>query len=333
MGNQYAANAESVSAATTQFIGDRVRDCLAIASEPAIVSAMTASNGIYKRTADAVTNEKIEGIEKGWNGPEAEPAAKAILSSPAAKLLQARRGIDPRFLLIVAADERGVTVAASDKPANYVEANSPFWADVYAGGHGAVSLRNAAYDDASRSNYIGIAVPVKEEGSGRFLGAVSALIDISPMLARLNAAHPGAAARTILVKDDGTILAGPNVDLSMNLKSEEFAAVRDTMGTFEGREAGYIVADLRGGKRSLVGFADLKAQKEIPRPGWVVLVSQDLKTATGPLRAISLFAFLMVLLGLLLLSLATMYFFVHRTEEFTDIEALHEGSLPRPAHI
>ena len=173
---------------------------------------------------------------------------------------------------------------------------------------------------------------MKDETSGRFIGAVSALIDLSPILAQLNAGT-GAVAKTILVKDDGTIIAAPNVNLSMNLKSEEFAVVRDTMGTPQGRQAGYILADLRGGKRSLVGFADLKAIQEVPQPGWVILVTQDLKMATAPLRAISIFAFAMVLLGLLLLSLATMYFFLHRTEEFADIEALHEGPAGRPAHI
>ena len=152
---------------------------------------------------------------------------------------------------------------------------------------------------------------MKDETSGRFIGAVSALIDLSPMLAQLNSGV-GAAATTILVKDDGTIVAAPNVNLSMNLKSEEFAAVRDTMGTLQGRQAGYILADLRGGKRSLVGFADLKLRQEIPQPGWVIMVTQDLKAATAPLRAITIFAFAMVLLGLLLLSLATMYFFVHK---------------------
>lgn len=331
LGSQYKANAESASAMTAQYIGDRVKDCLTMAADPAIAGAMNASNAANQRAPEAAVSEKIAKIEKEWNGPGPEGAAKAILASPAAKVLQIRRRVDPRFLLIVAADERGVAVAASDKPANYVEGNSPFWADVYAEGRGAVSVRNAAYDDASRTNYIGIAVPVKDESSGRFIGAVSALIDLSPMLAQLNAA--GAMAKTTLVKEDGTIVGGPGVNLSMNLKSEQFAAVRDSMGTPEGRQAGYVVADLRGGKRSLVGFADAKPGGGIPQPGWVTLVSQDVKTATAPLRAITLFAFAMVLLGLLLLSLATMYFFVHKKEEFAEIEALHEAPRQWPAHI
>src|SRR5579863_5310133 len=91
LGSQYKANAESASAMAAQYIGDRVKDCLTMAADPAIAGAMNASNAAYQRTPEAAASEKIAKIEKGWSGPESEAAAKAILASPAAKVLQIRR--------------------------------------------------------------------------------------------------------------------------------------------------------------------------------------------------------------------------------------------------
>jgi hypothetical protein len=47
-----------------------------------------------------------------------------------------------------------------------------------------------------------------------------------------------------LVRDDGLVIHAPGVTPGMKLKSEEYAAIRDAMGTLRGREAGYIYATL-----------------------------------------------------------------------------------------
>jgi len=42
------------------------------------------------------------------------------------------------------------------------------------------------------------------------------------------------------VRDDGLVIQAPRVTPGMKLKSEEYAAIRDVMGTLRGRETGYI---------------------------------------------------------------------------------------------
>jgi len=42
------------------------------------------------------------------------------------------------------------------------------------------------------------------------------------------------------VRDDGLVIQAPRVTPGMKLKSEEYAAIRDKMGTLRGRETGYI---------------------------------------------------------------------------------------------
>ena len=40
--------------------------------------------------------------------------------------------------------------------------------------------------------------------------------------------------------DDGLVIQAPGATPGMKLKSEEYAAIRDAMGTLRGRETGYI---------------------------------------------------------------------------------------------
>jgi hypothetical protein len=97
--------------------------------------------------------------------------------------------------------------------------------------------------------------------------------------------------------------------------------VRDALGTLQGRQAGYVVANMKGGNR-IVGFADTGLKASYPNLGWLILVSQDEREALAPLLSIGHFAFLMVVLGLLMLTLLTVYFFLHRRQRLEDLEAL-----------
>jgi hypothetical protein len=65
-------------------------------------------------------------------------------------------------------------------------------------------------------------------------------VDLSPLLAQLNGAADRAPGRLFVVRDDGLVIQAPGVTPGMKLKSEEYAAIRDAMGTLRGRETGYI---------------------------------------------------------------------------------------------
>jgi hypothetical protein len=107
----------------------------------------------------------------------------------------------------------------------------------------------------------------------------------------------------------------------MKLKSEEFAIVRDAMGTLEGRQTGYIVADMSSGRRKLVSFADTGLKRDYTSLGWIVMVSQDMREAMAPVRAIGRFALLVVIFSSLMVTLLAVYYFLHRKQQFADINA------------
>ena len=65
---------------------------------------------------------------------------------------------------------------------------------------------SSRYDDQTKVNYLQIGMPVLEEGTRRFIGAVNALVDVSSLLFRFQREEIGQTARIMLVRDDGTVI-------------------------------------------------------------------------------------------------------------------------------
>jgi hypothetical protein len=319
IGTHFRSIAQTEGTATSQFINDRVLDVTALARNPAVVDAITAAQRSRQGLDDAAITARVEKIESTWETPQPDRLVKAILSSPTSQVLRHHREAEPRILKILVADETGATVAATDKPLHYVQPNEAYWQAVYGEGRGGIYVSEIRYDDQSKANYLQIGTPVVEEGTRRFIGAVSALVDASSLLSRFQREEIGQTARIMLVRDDGMVITAPNMDPSLRLKSDEYATVHDVLGTPQGRQAGYVVASMRGGNR-IVGFADTGLKRAYPNLGWLILVSQDEREALAPLRGLGHFALLMVVLALLMLTLITAYYFLHRRQGFEDIE-------------
>jgi hypothetical protein len=319
IGRHFRSIAQIEGTATAQFIDDRVLDVAALARNPAVVDAITAAQRSPKGFDDAAITARVGKIESTWETSQVDPLVREILASPTSRVLRHHREAEPRILKILVADETGATVAATDKPLHYVQPNEVYWQAVYGEGRGGIYVSEIRYDDQTKANYLQIGMPVLEEGTRRFIGAVNALVDVSSLLSRFQRDEIGQTARIMLVRDDGTVISAPNMDPSLRLKSDEYATVHDVLGTLQGRQAGYVVASMRGGDR-LVGFADTGLKRAYANLGWLILVSQDEREALAPLRGLGHFALLMVVLALLMLTLLTVYFFLHRRQGLEDIE-------------
>ena len=311
-----------------QFIEDRIADVSAIAGEPAVLEAIQAANRSREHASDDAISARIDKIQQQWDTPHADSLVREIISSRSSSWLRSQRNTNPRLLKVIVADERGVTVAATDKPLHYAQADEGYWPAVYAQGRGAVNVTDVRFDEQAKSHYIGIGIPVLEEGSGRFVGAVSALADVSSLFTLLSRERIGRTGHILLVKDDGTVVSGPDVRPDMKLKSEEFTAVRDALGTLEGLQTAYIVAPMKNGAR-IVGFADTGLKQNYPNLNWFVLASQDEQEAMGPVRTLDRFAFVMVVLGLLMLTLLVVYFFLHREEPLEEMRVADTSEPPK----
>jgi len=328
VGMHFKTLAQTDAAATSQFIRDRIIDVSAIAGDPNILDAVKAANRQYGGMDEEAIAAQIQKIEGQWDTPKADLLVKDMMSSRPSRWLQQQGTLNRRLLKIIVADENGAAVAATGKPLHYLEADQEHWRAVYAGGKGALNVTDVRYDQLSQSDYVEIAVPVLEEGSGRFVGAVSALVDISGLFSAFDQQQLGRTGRILLVKGSGIIVNAPNVTPDLRLMSEEFTAVRDALGTPEGRQAGYVTAAMRNGAR-IVGFDDTGLKRSQANLDWLILVSQSEREALGPMRTLEHFAFLMVVLGLLMLTVLLAYFWTHRQQGLADLELLQTQEPPQ----
>ncbi|MGC2193768.1 MAG: cache domain-containing protein [Terriglobales bacterium] len=327
-GGHFRSITQTSADLTGEFIGGLVRDVSAIANNPSLVQAVASANRQYDRLDSEAVHNKVDAIEKKWNSPETDALAKSILTSDLARMLRRDRELNPRLLRVTVADVTGSTVAATDKPSHYFQPDREYGQELDSRGQGAIHLTDLRYEEKSHLYYLTVAYPVLQEGTGRFIGAVIALVDLSPLFTRLSRQQIARTGRLFLVRDDGTVIQSPGVTPSMKIKSEEYAAIRDALGTLRGREAGYIYATLSHGVPYLIGFADTGLREAYPNLPWIVIASQEESEASGPVRNMAGFALLMMIFALLMLTLLAAYVFLHRPQKLEDIETPPNGKLP-----
>jgi len=321
IGTHYRIMAESSAAGVSDFIHDRVVDIVALGADPIIVDAVTSANRGYGTMSPEAIQAKIAAVEKTWNSTSGGPVVSAMLNSRAARLLNRHRELDRRLLRLTLTDEQGAAIAATHKTLDYFQADEEFWKAIYANGRGAVNLTDILYDEVTKSNYIGVGVPVVEESSNRFIGALDALVDVTTMFPSVQRAQ-ASGARALLVKQDGTVIYAPNATLSMNVKSDEWAAILDNAARLRGHKSGFITAPLSGGASTLIGFAATGLEENYRNLGWSVLVAQDTQEAFAPIRGVVRLIAFLVLVGLAGVTFLGVYFVLHRQSGLTDMSEL-----------
>jgi hypothetical protein len=319
VGTHYRAMAESTASQVAHFVHDRVIDVVALAADPAVIDAAVAANRSYAQMKPEAIEARIASIEKSWNTPSASPIVKEMLGSRTSGLLNRHRELDRRLLRITLTDEHGAAIAATHKTFDYYQADEEFWQAICANGRGAVSLTDILYDEVTKSNYIGIGVPVVEPGSNRFIGVLDALMDVTTMFPALRETQVGAMGRTMLLKEDGTVIYAPDVTLSMSVKSAELAAIRDAKPVLGGRTTGYLEASLRDRGPTLIAFADTSLKDSYPNLGWTVIVAQGTSEAFAPVRGVVRLVAFAILVGLLGVTFLGVYFALHRRQAMTEI--------------
>lgn len=298
IGTDFKTIAQMYSNDVSQFMRDRVAAVRALATDPAIANAAS-------------------GTHKGSG--EAEKAGEGLLTSSASQVLHERRVLDPRYLSIVVTDVNGNVVAASQQPLKPSYAQDASWQGVYNNGQGAVKISDIVDDEFTRSYYINIGVPMTDAASGALTGVLSAAVSISDLMLRFRQDQIGNGAKAELVNDDGTVISAPNADVFARVKSQQFGALGDQLGSLQGTQTGWQMANLPNGPY-IVGFAATGLKQHFDNLGWVVLVSQAEHQAAAPIRNLERFALIMVVLAIFMLTLLCVYYFIHRTQKFEDIE-------------
>lgn len=330
-GENFRSLTRTAAEASSDFIAGCVKDVSLIANDPQSAQAVTSANRQYEHLSDEAILNQLSTIDQDWENSATDKLSARILTSDLARQLRRIRDLNPTLLKITLADTTGSTVAATDRPAHYFQTDRDLWQALASSGRGAIYVSDLRYDDRDRLYYVSVAYPILQEGTGRFIGAVTATVDLSPLFAQLNRRQLGRTGRLFLVRDDGMVIEGAGVTPSMGIRSEEFAAIHDALGSLRGRQTGYLYTSLSNGESYLIGFADAGLKDAYPNLPWIVLASQETREVTGPVRNMVAFALLVMVLAMMMLSVLAAYVFLHRKQVLEDIEAPEDELHPTAA--
>lgn len=329
VGSHFQSIAIVTAADVSQFVNDRVLSVGTLAANPITTEACVSANEQLAGLSPEAVQERMGKMENIWNTPAGDAKAREMLNSRASKVLNQYREIDRRFLRITLTDRYGGVIAATHKTLDYYQADEEFWQGVYSSGRGAVSITDILYDEVTKSNYIGLGVPVMAPGSNVLVGVLDALIEVSSLFPIVHRAQLGKTGRILLSKADGTVIQAPDTSLSMNVKSGEFAAIRDAGGLAKINLRGHLASSV-GGVPAMIGYASTGLQEHYPNLGWSIVVAQDSEEALAPIRVVVRLISFMALVGLAMVTLMAVYFSLHREADFTDIKALHANVKSAP---
>lgn len=322
VGTHFRSISEATASEISAFVHDRVTDVGALARDYTIIEAVESGNRSYSGRSEEQIANAIRKVESEWNTPAAAPLANGILSSRASQVLRRHRDFDRRLLRITVTDARGATVAGTHKSLDYYQADEDYWQKIHADGRGTVSVTDVLYDDVTKAYYVGIGVPILEDQTNRFLGTVDALVDVGVIFAVTQRMRFGTTATLLLVKDDGTIIAGPGLVDPLKTKSAEFAEVLEQGDT--NRSSGYLVAT--AGERQVIGFADTGLKRDYGSLNWYVVSAQTATEAFAPVRPVVRMLVLMALLGLAAVTLFGVYLYFHQGFAYEHIGRVEERS-------
>lgn len=320
IGTNFKTMAQMYSDEVSQFMLDRINDVMAMSADPAIVQTVSGARHLGANHLAANQSAATETAQTGT-------AMHGMLGNSASQVLRLRRDLDPRLLRVVATDENGAVVAAAQKPALSSYSQNEFWQATFNKGQGVIKISNILYDEVTKSYYVDIGVPISDPASNATIGVLSAAVSITGMLSRFQQSQIGTGARAMLVNDNGIIVSGPNADVFARVHSQEFAAIRESLGSLEGSQNGWAMANLPAGQY-LVGYANTGLKKNHENLGWLVLVSQEERQATASIRQVGQFAMLMVILGLFMVMLLCVYYYLHRSQRFAHLR--EEFPVERP---
>ncbi|MBE0658331.1 MAG: cache domain-containing protein [Bryobacteraceae bacterium] len=322
IGTHFQTIATNASSEIESFINNRVMSVGALAASPIIVDAVKQANRAGQGLSEDAFKTRILARENIWNSPASDEFIRQMLGNPASRAISRFRDIDRRFLRFTLTDSHGSTIAATHKTLDYFQGDEDFWNGIFANGRGAVHITDVLYDDVTKSNYIGLGVPVMDPDTNTFIGALDALVEVSTIFPILRRTEQGRSMRALLVKPDGIIITGPNIDLAANLKSEEFAAASEALATEAGRRRGFLIARLQSGSTALIAFASPNLAASYPNLKWTVLLAQDTKEAFSATRGVLRLIMFSVGVGLLLITFFGLYLSIYRGSGIVDIRQI-----------
>jgi hypothetical protein len=147
-----------------------------LAAEPKVIDAVKASNEEHKDT----TTSEILRLDEKWRATEGlDDFIKAFMTNACAQLFMNFQDANDGFSEVFVTDEHGLIVAETNKTSDYHQADEDWWVDAYNDGAGKSYHGLIEYDESAMSESISVYVPVRDPETGKAIGVIKAVCDIT----------------------------------------------------------------------------------------------------------------------------------------------------------
>src|SRR6266849_3345588 len=194
--------ATRVAAIVTQYLKERRREAVALASEPQIVTAVRdAGQSAVSRGLDRMT---IPDLERTFNSTR-QLGADAVLHD----YLQTYPTISD-FAEIILTESHGLNVLASDRPSDFVQRDETWWQRAISEG---LYEGSARFDSSAGTASLDFDVAIRPPRTQRPVGVLKAVFSFDRLTALLGTEELAAQAYVQIVDGRGTVLVSKDEGL------------------------------------------------------------------------------------------------------------------------
>lgn len=256
-GELFQAIAENLSQTLGQAIA-RENESLAIWVLFSDVSQILAT---YESPAPGGSAETvarwIQEREATWKDlPPDAPFLLDILRNPLSERLKEYQRRHPLFAEILIAGPRGALVAATNKTSDYWQADEKWWRTTQRLPRGDYWIQGIQFDESARVYSLNIAYPIYNDAEDTPVGAVKAILNVSPLIAWIQPAESRSRPYRHVLMESGNVLA-PVKDVYRRSPFRERVRT-GVVAKLREADKGWRVLHLLRKGRELVGYATLQ---------------------------------------------------------------------------
>jgi hypothetical protein len=154
---------------------------MAIAADPAVVSAVKAQNSAHEGYDAA----KIDSLDKAWReeaGKGGGDMTKALLENALSKhLMTVQAASGGMYAEMFVMDNKGMNVGASNMTSDYMQGDEAKWQKTFSVGADAVLIDEVEQDESSGAFVSQVSVTVSDPESKQPIGAMTVAVDVEKL--------------------------------------------------------------------------------------------------------------------------------------------------------
>jgi hypothetical protein len=154
----------------------RIRLIEKLAAEELVVNAVREAN----RKSGGMSKKEIARLDQQWQAAEElNDLIKSLITNECARFMVDFQEDNDGFPEIFVTDAMGLVVAATNRTSDYLQSDESWWRMAYNDGQGRSHHGEIEYDESAHSESISLHVPVIDRDSGKAIGVLKAVCDIT----------------------------------------------------------------------------------------------------------------------------------------------------------